>query len=84
MVVSLRLCTLGRNLLFERLIYFGILSREVLSLMNYLTVYDSDEYVKLLFFDMGEHKSDGIICRCYLGRFKLVSRGVSTGFQLKT
>ena len=65
MVVSLRLCTLDRNLLFERLIYFGILSREVL--MNYVTVYDSDEYVKLLYFDMVEHKSDGIICRCYFG-----------------
>ena len=52
--------------------------------MNYVTVYDSDEYVKLLYFDMGEHKSDGIICRCYFRRFKLVSRGVSTGFQLTT
>ena len=52
--------------------------------MNYVTVYDSDEYVKLLYFDMVEHKSHGIICRCCLGRFKLVSRGVSTGFQLTT
>ena len=47
-------------------------------------MYDSDEYVKLLCFDMGEHKSDGIICRCYLERFKLVSREISTGFQLTT
>ena len=61
-VVSLRPYTIDRNLLFERLIYFGILSREVLNLMNYVTVYDSDEYVKLVYFDTGEHKSDGIIC----------------------
>ena len=43
-------------------------------------MYDSDEYVKLLYVGVGEHKSDGIICRCYLGRFKLIRRGLSTGF----
>ena len=56
----------------------------MLSLINYVTMYHSDEYVKLLYFDMGEYKSDGIICKRYLGRFKLGSRGLSTGFQLTT